>query len=302
MTEILLNSGGLFLIIVLAYVTKRVNLLSKADGNMISMIVINVTLPAAIIVNLTRLEVKANLLLLIVLGIGLNLLFVLLGGAFSRKQNPIDRAFIMYCGSGYNVGNFALPFVQSFLPQAIPLLSLFDIGNSVMLAGGSNVVVEAITGDETKRPSPKLIVKRLGRSVPFLVYVIMLLLRSFSIDLPQAFTQVIQPIANANTFLSMFMIGLFLELRLPKTELHLVGRLLVIKYGFGLALAAFFAVLPLPNIIKIVLCLLAIGPVPTFGVISSVQAGMRPEVVGFTSSLSFLISLPLMTAMLLVAL
>lgn len=302
MTTILLNSAGLFLIIVLAYLTKRANLLSKADGNTLSLIVINVTLPAAIIVNLTRLEVKLNLLLLIVLGIGLNLLFVLLGGAFSRKQNPVERAFIMYCGSGYNVGNFALPFVQSFLPQAIPLLSLFDIGNSVMLAGGSNVVVEAITGDAEKRPSPTLIAKRLARSVPFLVYLVMLILRSFAIELPKEVTQVIQPIASANTFLSMFMIGLFLELRLPRKELNLVGRLLAIKYGFGLAVAVLFALLPLPAIIKLVLCLLAIGPVPTFGVISSVNAGMRAEVVGFTSSLSFLISLPLMTAMLLVAL
>lgn len=302
MTTILLNSAGLFLIIVLAYLTKRANLLSKADGNTLSLIVINVTLPAAIIVNLTRLEVKLNLLLLIVLGIGLNLLFVLLGGAFSRKQNPVERAFIMYCGSGYNVGNFALPFVQSFLPQAIPLLSLFDIGNSVMLAGGSNVVVEVITGDAEKRPSPTLIAKRLARSVPFLVYLVMLILRSFAIELPKEVTQVIQPIASANTFLSMFMIGLFLELRLPRKELNLVGRLLAIKYGFGLAVAVLFALLPLPAIIKLVLCLLAIGPVPTFGVISSVNAGMRAEVVGFTSSLSFLISLPLMTAMLLVAL
>lgn len=302
MTTILLNSAGLFLIIVLAYLTKRANLLSKADGNTLSLIVINVTLPAAIIVNLTRLEVKLNLLLLIVLGIGLNLLFVLLGGAFSRKQNPVERAFIMYCGSGYNVGNFALPFVQSFLPQAIPLLSLFDIGNSVMLAGGSNVVVEAITVDAEKRSTPTLIAKRLARSVPFLVYLVMLILRSFAIELPKEVTQVIQPIASANTFLSMFMIGLFLELRLPRKELNLVGRLLAIKYGFGLAVAVLFALLPLPAIIKLVLCLLAIGPVPTFGVISSVNAGMRAEVVGFTSSLSFLISLPLMTAMLLVAL
>ncbi|WP_159721357.1 AEC family transporter [Enterococcus sp. CSURQ0835] len=302
MTTILLNSAGLFLIIVLAYLTKRANLLSKADGNTLSLIVINVTLPAAIIVNLTRLEVKLNLLLLIVLGIGLNLLFVLLGGAFSRKQKPVERAFIMHCGSGYNVGNFALPFVQSFLPQAIPLLSLFDIGNSVMLAGGSNVVVEALTGDAEKRPSPALIAKRLARSVPFLVYLVMLILRSFAIELPKEVTQVIQPIASANTFLSMFMIGLFLELRLPRKELNLVGRLLAIKYGFGLAIAVLFALLPLPAIIKLVLCLLAIGPVPTFGVISSVNAGMRAEVVGFTSSLSFLISLPLMTAMLLVTL
>jgi hypothetical protein len=36
----------------------------------------------------------------------------------------------------------------------------------------------------------------------------------------------------------MFMIGLFLELRLPKKDLALVGRVLAIKYGAGLLLVA----------------------------------------------------------------
>ena len=61
----------------------------------------------------------------------------------------------MYGVSGYNIGNFAIPFVQSFIPQAIPILSFFDIGNSVMLAGGSNVVIEGISGSDEERPSVK---------------------------------------------------------------------------------------------------------------------------------------------------
>jgi hypothetical protein len=73
---------------------------------------------------------------------------------------------------------------------------------------------------------------------------------------------------------------------------------LAIKYGAGLLLVAFFMLLPFPAMIKIVLCLVSVGPIPTFGVINSVAAGMRAEVVGFTSSLSFLISLPLMTSLL----
>ena len=123
----------------------------------------------------------------------------------------------------------------------------------------------------------------------------MLSLRILELDLPEAVFQIAQPIADANTFLSMFMIGLFLELRLPKKDLALVGRVLAIKYGAGLLLVAFFMLLPFPAMIKIVLCLVSVGPIPTFGVINSVAAGMRAEVVGFTSSLSFLISLPLMT-------
>jgi predicted permease len=267
---------------------------------MISKIVVNVTLPAAIIVNLRALDVENQLLLLILAGILLNIVMIVIGHFFSKKQEQVEREFLMYSVSGYNIGNFAIPFVQSFMPQAIPILSFFDIGNSVMLAGGSTVVIEGISGSNEKRPSVKNVMGRLGRSVPFLCYLIMLCLRIFEIDLPAAVFQVVEPIANANTFLSMFMIGLFLELRLPKKELSLVWRVLIIKYAGGVLLAALFMFLPLPTIIKAVLCLVSVGPITTFGVINSVTAGMRAEVVGFTSSLSFLISLPLMTSLLLV--
>lgn len=298
MGAILLNSLGLFVIILIGYLTKRLNLLMKADGSMISKIVVNVTLPAAIIVNLQYLAVKNQLLLLIVAGLVLNLVMILIGHFLSRKQEQVEREFLMYGVSGYNIGNFAIPFVQSFIPQAIPILSFFDIGNSVMLAGGSNVVIEGISGSVEERPSVKKVLGRLFRSVPFLCYLIMLSLRILELDLPEAVFQIAQPIADANTFLSMFMIGLFLELRLPKKDLALVGRVLAIKYGAGLLLVAFFMLLPFPAMIKIVLCLVSVGPIPTFGVINSVAAGMRAEVVGFTSSLSFLISLPLMTSLL----
>ncbi|MBO0453566.1 AEC family transporter [Candidatus Enterococcus murrayae] len=299
MRAVLLNSLGLFVIILIGYLTKRLNLLMKADGSMISKIVVNVTLPAAIIVNLQFLEIKNQLLLLIIAGLFLNLVMIITGHFLSKRQEQVEREFLMYGVSGYNIGNFAIPFVQSFMPQAIPILSFFDIGNSVMLAGGSNVVIEGISGSNEERPTAKKVLGRLGRSVPFLCYLIMLLFRMLKIDLPEAVFQIAQPIANANTFLSMFMIGLFLELRLPKKDLALVLRVLAIKYGVGILLAILFMLMPFPMMIKIVLCLVSVGPIPTFGVINSVAAGMRAEVVGFTSSLSFLISLPLMTSLLL---
>ncbi|MGG5369980.1 AEC family transporter [Enterococcus sp. AZ196] len=299
MRAVLLNSLGLFAIILIGYLTKRLNLLMKADGSMISKIVVNVTLPAAIIVNLQFLEIKNQLLLLIIAGLFLNLVMIITGHFLSKRQEQVEREFLMYGVSGYNIGNFAIPFVQSFMPQAIPILSFFDIGNSVMLAGGSNVVIEGISGSNEERPTAKKVLGRLGRSVPFLCYLIMLLFRMLKIDLPEAVFQIAQPIANANTFLSMFMIGLFLELRLPKKDLALVLRVLAIKYGVGILLAILFMLMPFPMMIKIVLCLVSVGPIPTFGVINSVAAGMRAEVVGFTSSLSFLISLPLMTSLLL---
>lgn len=215
----------------------------------------------------------------------------------TKKENDVLRQFSMYCGSGFNIGNFAIPFAQSFYPLGIPLISLFDMGNSIMLAGGTTILIEYLIGKRTVFEPGKIILNLL-RSPTFTCYLFMLLIRSFGLSLPQGVIQLVQPIGNANTFLSMFMIGLFLDFRLPKHAAATVGKILSLRYGIGLLLFLCFFFLPLPAFLKPVLCLLVFAPIPLFGVINSVLAGMEEEAVGFVSSISFLISLPLMTLVL----
>jgi predicted permease len=294
MLTVFLNAFSLFLVILLGFFMKRIGLLGKADGNKISLIIINITLPAAIFVNLVDLIVKADLLLLIALGFLLNVLMIFVGFFASKGQNATERQFIMYSTSGYNIGNFSLPFVQSFFPLAVPFLSMFDMGNSIMLAGGSNVLIEGLVGKKAE-VNPLKILVRLFKSPPYTVYVVMLIVRLLKIDLPDPLVNFIQIPANANTFLSMFMIGLYLDLKMPKGAGKLMGKVLATRYLGGLILAGFFAILPLPHLVKLVLCLLSVAPIATFGVINSVLAGENEETVGITSSASFMISLVLMT-------
>ncbi|KAF1295796.1 transporter [Enterococcus sp. JM4C] len=290
METIIFNALGLFFIILLGYSLKRLNLLSKADGGTLSIIILYLTLPAAIIVNLATLKIQANLFFLLLAAFVLNCLMIFIGALFSKNKSMKEREYFMYSVSGYNVGNFTLPFLQSFFPAAVPLLAMFDMGNSIMLAGGTTVAIDKIVGE--KAPVSAFgIVKKLLKSVPFSAYLLMLILRSGEIDLPRALIDMLQLMANANTFLSMVMVGLYLELKLPKKSYALVKRALGVRFGFGLILFVLFYLLPLPHTVKIVLCLLCFAPIPTFSVINSVQAGMAPEVVGFTSSISFIIGL-----------
>lgn len=69
MENIFIQSSGLLAIIILGYLMKRLNLLSKKDGDRLSIIIVYLTLPAAIIVNLWHLVIHQNLLRLILLGI-----------------------------------------------------------------------------------------------------------------------------------------------------------------------------------------------------------------------------------------
>lgn len=300
MGTVISNALGLLLMIFLGYLTKRLGILAKADGGTVSRIIIHVTLPAAIIVSLSSLTLSAELLVFILFGFILNVLMILLGGLFSTKSEPLERKFMMYNISGYNIGNFTLPFLQSFFPIGIPFIALFDIGNSFMLAGGSPVLIDRIAGGDRKEKQNVFYV--LAHSVPFITYVAMLVLRLLDWQLPATLLDMVQRIGNANGFLSMFMIGLYLDLRLPRKAWQTIQRVLLSRYAAALVLVLLLQILPLAATHKIVLSVLVLAPIPTFSVINSVQAGVAEETEGFISSLSILISLVLMTAMMLMSL
>ena len=297
MGQLFLNAAGLFAMIFLGYFLKQLKVLSKADGSILSRMILNVTLPAAIILNLADMQIQMDALALILIAVIITFVQIMTAFFLTKKENDVLRQFSMYCGSGFNIGNFAIPFAQSFYPLGIPLISLFDMGNSIMLAGGTTILIEYLIGKRTVFEPGKIILNLL-RSPTFTCYLFMLLIRSFGLSLPQGVIQLVQPIGNANTFLSMFMIGLFLDFRLPKHAAATVGKILSLRYGIGLLLFLCFFFLPLPAFLKPVLCLLVFAPIPLFGVINSVLAGMEGEAVGFVSSISFLISLPLMTLVL----
>lgn len=298
MGTIIVRAVGLFLIIVLAYFLKRIGFLHQEDGSSLSIIIMNVTLPAVVISNLANLEVKGSLLLFVLIGLVWSLVQIFLSYYAAKRKSSVDQQFFIYCATGFNVGNFTLPFVQGFLPLGVPLLSMFDIGNSIMLAGGTKVISDRLTGQNID-VNPKKILRQLFSSIPFTCYVVMLALRLISFDLPTAFLTVLEPVADANVFLSMFMIGLYLELRLPRQDRNTVLQLLTLRYAMGLVFVLLFYLLPLAPLAKMILCLLCVTPVPLFGVVNSVIAGVKEESVGVASSISFLVSLPLMTLILL---
>ncbi|MGG5342214.1 AEC family transporter [Enterococcus sp. AZ192] len=295
MKEILLQAASFCFVIILGYLMKRFGLLSKADGGTLSVIIVNITLPATVIVSLANVVVSSTLFFLLAMGILLNLIVILAGGLLSKERSTLERTFQMYSMSGYNIGNFTLPFIQGFYPLAIPFLLMFDIGNSVMLTGGSTLLIDKIVGSK-EETTLKKILSTLFKSVPFTAYMIMLLLCAVQVGLPVELIQILELVAKANGFLSMFMIGLYLELRLPKQALKLVREVLFWRYVCGLVFALIFAfIIPLEPLLRIVLVVLSLAPMPTFSVINSVKAGVKEETVGFTSSMSILISLLLMT-------
>lgn len=297
MYEVLVQAFSFILIIFIGFLFKKRGILSTKDGHSISQIIIRLTLPATIIMGFNGTEITRNLLIMAFTGLFLNITLIIIGGYIWKNKPSTDKALIMFGQAGYNIGNFTIPFVQGFLPQAIPYIGSFDIGNALMIFGGSPVLVDKYTKQNRESLSLGRILLKLFHSPPFTTYVAMFLLASFSITLPDTALQVIDLFAKGNAFLAMFMVGLYLEIRIPKVNLHKISIILLTRYGLAIILASiYYFLLPLSPIVRLALILLAFAPIGTVSTINMVTYGNKESTAAQLSSLSILISLVLMTS------
>ncbi|WP_027107991.1 AEC family transporter [Lacticigenium naphthae] len=297
MPEVLIQAFSFLLVILIGYLFKRRGILSTKDGHSISQIIIRLTLPATIIIGFNGTAITTNLLIMAFTGMFLNITLIIFGGYIWKNKQRTDKALIMFGQAGYNIGNFTIPFVQGFLPQAIPYIGSFDIGNALMIFGGSPVLVDKYTDQNRESLSVGRILLKLFHSPPFSTYVVMFTLASFSITLPHTAIQVIDLFAKGNAFLAMFMVGLYLEILIPKVDMHKISIILLTRYSLAMLLALFFYFfLPLSPIVRLALILIAFAPIGTVSTINMVTYGNKESTAAQLSSISILISLILMTA------
>lgn len=294
---VLTQAISFVLVILAAYLFKVGRILEVKDGGTISKIILNVTLPATIIIGFNSVELNSILLIMISLGLLTNIVLIAIGGFIWRKRKTADQALMIFSQAGYNIGNFTIPFVQGFFPEAIPFIGSFDTGNALMVFGGTPMLADKITGQNRGTRGTKEVVFQLFRSPTFTTYIIMILLAVINVTIPENVLSIVELFASGNAFLSMFMIGLYLEVTISRSDLKKVAQLLFTRYTLGIlfALASYF-LLPLPEIVRLSLVLLALAPIATVSTINMVVYGNKESLSGFLSSSSIILSLLFMTA------
>ncbi|WP_225743547.1 AEC family transporter [Marinilactibacillus sp. Marseille-P9653] len=296
MASIFLQSFSFLLVVFIAYLFKKAGILRSTDGTILQKIVLNITLPATIIIGFNAVQVDVLLFIMIGLGLFCNIGLILAGGLFWRKKSLPERSMMMFSQGGFNIGNFTIPFVQGLFPAAIPFIGSFDMGNALMLFGGSPMIVDNVLGQEREESSYLKRVLRLFHSPAFTTYSIMLLLALIGITVPTSVTSVVQLFASGNAFLSMFMIGLYLEIEIDKRSLKKIANVLSIRYALVIPIAVgFYFLLPLPELVRLSLVLVLLAPVGTVSTINMIIYGNERSTSSFLSSVSMIVSLVLMT-------
>ena len=288
------------LIIVLGYVLKRAGFLKKTDQALLSKIMLNVTLPCAIVSGFSGVQRDAGLFL--ISGIGLLcgfapmlLMYLTTGSAPTRL-----RAYRMLNIGGSNIGCFSLPLVQAFFGSTgVVTACMFDIGNAVMMTGGSYTMTSTLLRiGGGKRDGLKEILLKFVRSAPFDTYMILLALTALNISIPPVVCELMQPMGSANAFLAMLIIGLVFEPAAEPALLRETARELACRYAFAAAAAAAcYFLTPFELGVRQVLAVLCFAPVSALAPIYTERCGSDAALSGFTNSVSIVVSLVLMMAL-----
>ena len=301
MEQVLLKASAFVLVIIIGYLLKKKRFFAPEDYRIVTKIVINLTLPAAIITSFGNFQKDNSLFILVVLGLASNMIMVFLGYIFSKGKGDKTRALYMLNFSGYNIGAFTLPFVQSFLGAfGVVVVCMFDIGNSISCTGGSYAVTLAVT-DGGEKVTLKSSIKKLLSSVPFVVYMLMLIIALGDIRIPKPVLMFTSLISGANGFLSMLMIGMMFEVKFKYDYMSKVGFILLVRYAASAVLAfLFYNFLPFPLEVRQAIAIAVFAPISALSSAFTEKCGGDVGIAGFAGSASIVMSIGIITMMLVI--
>ncbi|KXL53259.1 membrane transport protein [Anaerotignum neopropionicum] len=301
MEVVLTKAFGFLFMIAMGFGLKRGGLFSQKDTDLLTRLVMKITLPMVIISNFRTLDLNISFLMDIGLGFFVNFVTIGLVLFLTRKKQPAERAFFIINGTGYNIGLCTLPFMQSFFEaESVAIVCMFDVGNAIMVFGVTFTVAMLIAKGKGN-VSGKEIAKTLFSSMPFVAYLVMISLCILGIHLPNIVFDFAGMIGQANTFLAMILIGIMFEPRMKKSVLKDMGNVFV----FRIVIACVFSYiiyhyLPGPMLHRQILSIVVFSPILSIAPIYTERCGYDRSAAAVLNSLMLPISLILMTILLIV--
>ena len=202
---------------------------------------------------------------------------------------------------------------------------MFDIGNCVMVAAGTNVMTQTLlhiqpgkTLDEQYQGHAPVLpytkpkdrdARRLARhallrnvakgffgSIPFDTYLVMIVLMLANVKIPAAVATFVEPLANANSFVAMLMVGMLMDLPAGRDDVMKLLKIIGLRLPFGLlfAVCAWF-VLPFGANVREAVVMCCLAPIAVFSTLFTDEVLGNAKLAGFSLSVSAIIGLVMMT-------
>ncbi|GEQ05677.1 AEC family transporter [Staphylococcus gallinarum] len=284
----------IILLIALGYTLKRINYFKANDSQVFSTLVLNVTLPSLVIVNLNKADLDVSLSILPIMMIAYGIIAkIIVVWFFLKYDNHVRGATGMMMAS-LNIGLFAYPLVEAIWPESgMIYFGMADIGGAIIMFGVTYFVGSYFSsgGDSFDF---KYLGKNLLRSVPLMTYIIMFILNMANIHFPKPVIDFFTVLSGANMPLSMILLGLMLNFSIDRRFLPIALKYIGIHYGLGIIaglLVHFF--LPVSdNMVKTTLQVAWLLPVGVAIIPYSIQFKYKTlPLVGMVTNLTIVISI-----------
>jgi hypothetical protein len=277
----------LLTIIAIGYGSKKLGLLKKEDAQPLSVLLIDIMLPALIITSFSQVEITKSLgLMSLSACIILSILF-LLGWILSRHKNKkTAKTFTLLMGT-YWGATLAFPFILGVYGEAgFQIFVFYDIVQAVVVSTFVPLLVEG-----KKNIGESL--SRLARNPLFLSLIIALVMNLFNFS--SDFTdRLFDLISQGITFVGLMIVGLNLEFQVDrwKSPLFIIGTKIIIGFTLALSLAALFGFTGLQ---RTILILAATLPPSLMAMIFSQKYHLDTKLAANTLTLALPISIGVMT-------
>ena len=287
-------------VIVMGYLLKRIGFFGKEDHRLLSKIMINITLPCAIVQAFDGFERNSGVFLIVAFGFLCAFVPMLLMYLTTFGVEKKLRAYRMLNVGGYNIGCFSLPLIQAFFGSTGAVVAcVFDMGNAVMMTGGSYAMTSTLlkTGGE-HRESAKDILLKFFKSAPFDAYMILFALMAANIQIPRIVFDLTAPMGQANAFIAMLMIGMMFEPAGDRVLLKETGREVLFRYVCAAVFAAvLYRFAPFDLTVRSTLAVLCFAPLSSLAPIYTDRCGGNTALASFTNSATIAVSLVSMLAL-----
>lgn len=301
METILIKALGFLFMIVMGFILKRIGLFSLNDSGLLSKLVLKITLPMAIVNNFRSLELNSSYLVAIALGFAVHFAVIAVVLVLTKHKPPEQKAFYIINSAGYNIGLCTLPYMSGFFAaDAVALLCMFDVGNAIMCFGITYAIAMTVANG-TGGIRKKEILKTLFSSMPFVTYLVMILLCAARIQLPDSVYTVAGMIGQANTFLAMFLIGILFEPKINRSEWKDMAGVFAVRMGTGIVFSlCIYHFLPVPLMYRQILSIIVFSPILSVAPIYTERCGYNRSVAAVLNSLMLPFSIVVMTVLLIV--
>ena len=284
----------IILLIALGYFLKRINYLKATDSQVLSTLVLNVTLPSLVIVNLNSADLNMSFSILPIMMIVYGIVAKIIVIWFFRKYSNQMRGSVGMMTGSMNIGLFAYPLVNAIWPEkGMVYFGMADIGGAMIMFGLTYFVGSYFSEGEDQF-NFKFLGKKLIQSVPLVTYIVMFTLNMSNIHIWKPAIDFFSILSKANMPLSMILLGVMLSFSVDREYLPVTIKYLCLHYGLAIVagtLVHFF--LPVSDpMIKTTLLITWLLPVGVAIIPYSIQFKYKTlPFVGMVTNLTIIISI-----------